>query len=60
MVKTRSDVAHIPKRGEEKKAIPNWSNDRARRWVVERSHSWMNRNQQLLICWEKQSENDLG
>jgi len=26
---------------------------RARRWVVERSHSWMNRFRRLLIRWEK-------
>jgi putative transposase len=26
---------------------------RARRWVVERTHSWMNRFRRLLIRWEK-------
>ena len=30
---------------------------RARRWVVERSHSWMNRFRRLLIRWEKKAAN---
>ncbi len=29
---------------------------RARRWVVERSHSWLNRNQRLLIRWERRAD----
>ena len=53
-------VGHIPKRGEEKKEIPNLPDYRARRWVVERTHSWMNRNRRLLIRWEKHPENYLG
>ncbi len=27
----------------------------ARRWVVERSHSWLNRYRRLLIRWEKRA-----
>lgn len=30
---------------------------RARRWVVERSHSWINRFRRLLIRWEKKADN---
>jgi putative transposase len=30
---------------------------RAKRWVVERSHAWMNRFRRLLIRWEKKTEN---
>jgi putative transposase len=33
---------------------------RARRWVVERTHSWMNRYRRLLIRWEKKSDNYKG
>ena len=33
---------------------------RARRWVVERTHSWMNRFRRILIRWEKKGENDFG
>jgi len=36
------------------KRIPGY---RARHWVVERTHSWMNRFRRLLIRWEKKVEN---
>ena len=48
---------HIRRRGEEiadKRTIPGY---RARRWVVERTHSWLNRFRRLLIRWEKKLEN---
>jgi putative transposase len=50
-------TAHIPVRGEDtskRKKIPGY---RARRWVVERTHSWMNRFRRLLIRWEKKVAN---
>ncbi len=50
-------TAHIRSRGEErveKGTIPGY---RARRWVVERTHSWLNRFRRLLIRWEKEVEN---
>jgi len=53
-------TAHICSRGEEtrnKKRIPGY---RARRWVVERTHSWLNRFRRLLIRWEKKVENYLA
>jgi putative transposase len=53
-------TAHIRARGEEakeKREIPNY---RARRWVVERTHSWMNRFRRLLVRWEKKVENYYG
>jgi putative transposase len=33
---------------------------KARRWVVERTHSWLNRFRGLLIRWCKKSENYLA
>jgi transposase len=30
---------------------------RARRWVVERTHSWLNRFRRILVRWEKKAEN---
>lgn len=48
---------HIRWRGEEiadKRTLPGY---RARRWVVERTHSWINRFRRLLIRWEKKVEN---
>jgi transposase len=53
-------TAHIKERGveiKEKQEIPNY---RARRWVVERTHSWINRFRRLLIRWEKKVENYMG
>jgi len=51
---------HIRARGEEiklKARIPGW---RARRWVVEATHSWLNRNRGILIRWSKKDENHLA
>lgn len=51
---------HIRSRGEElaeKLRDPAW---RPRRWVVEASHSWLNRNRALLIRWSKKAENHLA
>lgn len=53
-------TAHTLARGEEaaaKEKIPGY---RARRWVVERTHSWLNRFRRLLIRWEKKVENYLA
>lgn len=60
MVTEYGYTAHIPVRGQpakERKTIPGY---RARRWVVERTHSWMNRFRRLLIRWEKKVENYVG
>lgn len=52
-------TAHIKSRGEEAQAlkVPGY---RARRWVCERTHSWMNRFRRLLIRWEKSVANYLA
>jgi putative transposase len=49
-------TAHIRTRGEEAKAIRHEAGFKARRWVVERTHSWMNRFRRILIRWEKLPE----
>ena len=53
-------TAHIRPRGEEAQAIKREVGYKARRWVVERTHSWMNRFRRLLIRWEKKPENYLA
>lgn len=53
-------TAHIVPRGEERYAKAHIPGYRARRWVVERTHSWMNRFRRLLIRWEKKAENYLA
>lgn len=49
---------HIRSRGEEKQA--RQAGQKARRWVVERTHSWLNRYRRLLIRWEKKAQNYLA
>ncbi len=53
-------TAHIRSRGEEAKLIRRSSRFKARRWVAERTHSWMNRFRRILIRWEKKPENYTG
>ena len=57
LVKDYGYTAHIRSRGEQNIKIPGF---RARRWVVERTHSWLNRFRRLLIRWEKKIENYLA
>jgi len=48
---------HIKQRKEEadaKRRKPGW---KARRWVVERTHSWFNRYRKLLVSFEKTEAN---
>lgn len=53
-------TAHIRARGEEAQAVKRQAGYEARRWVVERTHSWMNRFRAILICWEKKAANFLA
>ena len=59
LLKEFSYTAHIRARGEERKLLKE-SGHRARRWVVERTHSWMNRFRRILVRWEKKLSNFLG
>jgi len=56
IVKEFGFTAHIRSRGEEAKAIKQDAGFKARRWVVERTHSWMNRFRRILVRWEKLPE----
>jgi len=48
-------VAHVRPRGEEADLIARDPAFRPRRWVVERTHSWLNRFRRLLVRWEKRT-----
>ena len=48
---------HLRTRGEEAQALKREAGYKARRWVVERTHSWMNRYRGILIRWSKKAEN---
>jgi transposase len=51
---------HIVSRNKEAKAIKHKKGYKARRWVVERTHSWLNRYRAILIRWNKKAENYLA
>jgi putative transposase len=51
-------VLHVPRKGET--PPPRRAGQRARRWVVEASHSWTNRARRLLVRWEKTTDNYLA
>lgn len=51
-------IRHIRSRGGEKKAKE--AGKKARRWVVERTQSWLNGYRRLLVRWEKKGRNYLA
>ena len=53
-------TAHIHARGQEAQARKRQAGFRARRWVVERTHSWMNRFRRIVIRWDKKANNYLA
>ena len=53
----RRYIPHMRHRGEIENPIRRY---KPKRWVVERSASWLNRFRKLLIRWEKKAENYLG
>lgn len=55
-VRRRGYRDHIRSRKEEQLAKKH-KRGKARRWVVERTHSWLNRFRRLFIRWEKKAEN---
>jgi putative transposase len=50
-------TAHIKARGDEAQELKRKARAKARRWVVERTHSWMNRFRGILIRWSKKANN---
>ena len=53
-------TGHIRSRGEEAQALKREAGQRARRWVVERSHSWLYRFRRILVRWDKKPEHYLA
>ena len=52
-IEKRHYVPHVRQRGEEIEAKRRNPRARARRWVVERTHSWLNRYRKLLVRFDK-------
>ena len=55
-VRRRDYTLHMPAKGNQT-VKPKHRHGKARRWKVERTHSWINRARRLLIRWEKKAAN---
>ena len=60
VIKDSNYIPHVRPRGEEKKELERNPNFKARRWVVEVSHSFVNRFRKLLVRFEKTDNSYLG
>jgi putative transposase len=54
-IEFRCYIPHVRQRGEEVRAKKRNPRYKARRWVVERTHSWLNRFRKLLVRFEKKT-----
>lgn len=59
-VSARNYIPHISPRGEEKLELERNPGFKARRWVVEVTHSFVNRFRKLLVRFEKSDISYLG
>jgi putative transposase len=50
-------TVQVPKSKDEAQAVKRRARSKARRYVVERSHSWLNRFRGILIRWSKKPAN---
>lgn len=53
-------VDHARSPGEEEREWNKVKGERPRRWVVERTHGWLNRFRAVLVLWEKKVENHIA
>jgi putative transposase len=58
-VRERGYTPHVPRKINQAPK-PKHRRGKARRWKVERTHSWLNRARRLLIRWDKKAANYLG
>jgi len=54
-IEARNYIPHVRPRGEENQAKKRNPRYKARRWVVERTLSWLNRYRKLLVRFEKKA-----
>lgn len=59
-MENRGYTAHVRSRGEERQEKASIPGHRAKRWVVEACHSWMNRFRKILVRFEKTDVAYLG
>ena len=60
VILSKGYIPHVKRRGEEIQEKRDNPNYRARRWVVEVSHSWFNRFRKILVRYEKLTESYLA
>lgn len=53
-------MSHIRSRGEEERALKQISRINRKRWVVKRTHGWLNRFRAILVRREKKVENHVA
>lgn len=53
-------TSHIRSRREEQNESKSKPTSKPRRWVVERTHGWLNRFRAILVRWDKKIENHLA
>ena len=58
-IRGRGYTPHVPRKANQTPK-PKRRRSKARRWKVERTHSWLNRARRLLIRWEKKVANYIG
>ena len=59
IMRSRKYTPHVRQIGQETKPMRGRKKP-ARRWKVERTHSWFNRFRKILVRYEKKEENYLG
>ena len=60
LIEKSGRIPHVRTRKEEADAKVKKPGRKARRWVVERTHSWVNRWRKLLVSFEKTEESFVG
>jgi len=59
-MRERDYLPHVCQRGQQARAKKRNPRYRPRRWVVERTHSWLNRYRKLLVRFEKRADSYEG
>lgn len=60
VVQRQGYIGHIRPVGEDRRAKRRPGRRKARRWVVERTISWLNKCRAILVRYDKKAENYLG
>jgi len=55
IIESHGYIPHVKERGEEIDCMKNVPGYQPRRWIVELTHSWLNRFRKLLVRYEKRA-----